>query len=105
MQPWRNNEWVRRLAVFDFRSRSFPSASPAAPGKVSSTTAKALSSHSRSRRSGEFTRMVPYGDTPRLAGPAIIAFARGEHGILAHGCRDRLGGLQVLDRGIRAPAH
>src|ERR1035441_3766218 len=34
MQPWRNDEWVRRLAVFVLSSRSCPTASLAAPSKL-----------------------------------------------------------------------
>src|SRR3954466_6154369 len=52
MLPWRNKEWERVLTVLDLRWRSMPRLSPAAPSRVSRTTAKALSSNSRSRRWG-----------------------------------------------------
>src|SRR5512143_338891 len=56
MQPWRKREWVRVLTVLDLRWRSRPRLSPAAPSRVSRTTAKALSSSRRSRRCGSAMR-------------------------------------------------
>ena len=61
MQPRRNNEWVRRSAGFDFSGRSDPSASPAAPGTVSSTTAKALS---KPQPGAALRRIYPHGAHP-----------------------------------------
>src|SRR4051794_31826637 len=58
MQPWRNREWERVLTVLDLRWRSMPRLSPAAPSRVSRTTAKALSSSSLSRRCGSPMRTV-----------------------------------------------
>ena len=49
MQPCRNSEWLRVLLVLDLSSRSMPRLSPTAPSKVSSATAKALTSRSRVR--------------------------------------------------------
>src|SRR3954452_20091463 len=54
-----DREWERVLTVLDLRWRSMPRLSPAAPSKVSRTTAKALSSSSRSRRWGSAMRATP----------------------------------------------
>src|SRR3954447_24801507 len=56
MLPWRNREWERVLTVLDLRWRSMPRLSPAAPSRVSRTTANALSSSRRSRRWGSAMR-------------------------------------------------
>ncbi len=57
MQPWRNSGWTRRLVVVVLSIRSYLSARTTEQRQR--TTPKALISHSRSRRSGNLTWIVP----------------------------------------------